>query len=164
MVEHSDLSDIDYRPPDEENQSYDDEDDLEYDDPYNHPDSFLHEQFQVESFTREMLDAYGWEEGNSDDTKGIKERLVRELATELHDDSPIKPYALKKDDWKNVLFILRRSCPDDDDKTYDEWIAAIAYMRSAASDADDRMKTEYQRLEHHVEDRGNDKIVYNSGI
>ena len=50
-------------------------------------------------------------------------KLVKKMAEDMH-DSHLK-YKELKENWKNILFIIRRRCPDDDNKTYRKWIDAI---------------------------------------
>jgi len=134
---------------DAESGEYDYEDG-DYDISY--PDSFMHDQSGIENLAREMLKKYDW--SSSDD--GItKEQLVVDLAEEMHDKSTAKPYEVRKDDWKSVMFVLKRSCPDDNDKTYDSWISAItSYLQSVIDDPNTSgdMKAEYQRLKIHIAD------------
>ncbi len=126
-----------------------DYEDGDYDISY--PDSFMHDQSGIENLAREMLKKYDWRPDDS----VTKEKLVRDLADEMHDRSTAKPYDVRKDDWKNVLFVLKRSCPDDDDKTYDSWISAItSYLQSVIDDpsTSEDMKAEYRRLKVHIAD------------
>ena len=152
------LSDLDDNDTEQERSNEDEEEEYGYDDDdeYEHlyPESFMHDQYGIENLAREMLKKYDWR-GNDDITK---EDLIRELADEMHDQSSVKPYEVRKDDWKNVLFVLKRSCPDDNDKTYDSWISAIiSYMQGVidSSNASEAMKLEYKRLQAHVSDMAN---------
>ena len=133
----------------DENSEYEYEDNDGYD--LSYPESFMHDQTGIENLAREMLKKYDWRSDHSI----TKEELVRELAEEMHDKSSAKPYEVRKDDWKNVLFVLKRSCPDDNDITYDSWISAIiSYVQTVIDDSgmSHDMRMEYQRLKIHIED------------
>ena len=148
------VKDLDDPIQEEENREESEADEYEYEDggyDLSYPDSFMHDQSGIENLAHEMLHKYDW----NTDPGVTKEDLVEDLAKEMHDKSPAKPYEVRKDDWKNVLFVLKRSCPDDNDKTYDSWIEAItSYIQSVIDDPSvgEDMKDEYRRLKAHIAD------------